>query len=79
MDSIEDEDLVQTLRNWAEIVDLSQGKAVVVMISGDVFAEAADEVERLRLLCSKWKAAAEAYELGALGHGDRLLDEARRG
>lgn len=39
--------------------------------------EAADEIVRLRLLVKAWKHAAESYEHGALGEGDRLVSEAR--
>lgn len=43
-----DEDIVQELRAWAYIVNGVQGKATIMMLSGDIFAEAADEIERLR-------------------------------
>jgi len=38
-----------------------------------LFAEAANEIERLRM----FKKAAEAYELGDMSMGDRILDRAR--
>jgi 23S rRNA U2552 (ribose-2'-O)-methylase RlmE/FtsJ len=41
------EDLVESLRDMASIIDESQGAAVVAMLSGDMFSEAADEIERL--------------------------------
>ena len=39
--------VVQDLRDWAYIVDESQGKAHVGMLSGALFRDAADEIERL--------------------------------
>lgn len=42
------DDIVQELNDWAYIVDESQGKACVVMLSGVLFREAAAEIERLR-------------------------------
>ena len=42
-----EEDLVQELRNWQAIIDEAQGKVTVVMLSGEVFGAAADEIERL--------------------------------
>jgi hypothetical protein len=42
-----DEDLVDSL---TYIIDESKGKAAVTMLSGSMFAEAADEIERLRAL-----------------------------
>lgn len=41
-------DIVSDLRDWAAITDGVQGKAVLIMLSGQVFADAADEIERLR-------------------------------
>ena len=42
------DDIVQQLHDWQHIVDESKGDAVVVMLSGRVFGDAADEIERLR-------------------------------
>ena len=44
----EADDLVEELRDWGDIVNGSKGSAVVVFLSGDVFHEAASEIERLR-------------------------------
>lgn len=41
-------DLVAELHDWAYIVDESKGKAVVAMLSGAIFSEAAAEIERLQ-------------------------------
>ena len=46
--STEDEDIVQELRNFAYIIEESKGVAVVTMLEGAIFDEAADEIERLR-------------------------------
>lgn len=42
------DDIVKELKDWAFIVDGVQGKASVMMLSGEIFSEAADEIERLR-------------------------------
>lgn len=42
------DDIVTELRDWAAITDEAQGEAAVAMLSGRVFTEAADEIERLR-------------------------------
>ena len=42
------DDIVTRLRDMAHIVDIAQGKAELVMTSGDLFNEAANEIERLR-------------------------------
>ena len=47
------DDVVSRLRDFAEIVQHSQGQAVMVMLSGDIFVEAADEIEVLRFLCNQ--------------------------
>jgi hypothetical protein len=48
------DDIVQQLHDWQHIVDESKGDAVVVMLSGRVFGDAAAEIKRLR----RWKAEA---------------------
>jgi hypothetical protein len=48
------DDIVQELHDWQHIVDESKGDAVVVMLSGRVFGDAAAEIKRLR----RWKAEA---------------------
>ena len=45
--SDEEDDIVTELRDWATIVDGVQGKAMIAMLSGSIFAEAADEIEQL--------------------------------
>ena len=62
------DDIVQQLHDWQHIVDESKGDAVVVMLSGRVFGDAAAEIERLR---------AEVARLGAFLHP--IGEEARRG
>jgi hypothetical protein len=46
--ALDDEsDIVADLEAMAEIIDLSVGKAMVAMLSGSMFAEAAAEITRL--------------------------------
>jgi predicted translin family RNA/ssDNA-binding protein len=42
------EDIVQELRDFSYIIKESTGVAVVTMLEGTIFDEAADEIERLR-------------------------------
>lgn len=41
-------DLVEDLLTFAFVIDETQGRANVVMLSGDLFRQAAEEVIRLR-------------------------------
>ena len=43
------DDFVKELRDWAHIADNIQGVAKLVMLSGEIFTEAADEIEQLRI------------------------------
>lgn len=43
-----DNDIVQDLRDLATIVDQVQGKYTFTMLSGQIFSDAADEIEQLR-------------------------------
>lgn len=58
--SIADDNIVDTLRGFAYIVDNSKDTCRVVMLGGFIFDEAADEIERLQQVnsrlvnCLKW-------------------------
>jgi hypothetical protein len=41
-------DILESLKDMAYIIDQFQGKAVVTMLSGSIFNEAADEIEKLQ-------------------------------
>lgn len=41
-------DIESELRDWAYIIKYSKGKAHVVMLSEDIFEDAANEIKRLR-------------------------------
>jgi len=45
---VEEEDIVQELRNFSYIVDESKGVAIVTLLEGTIFDAAADEIDRLR-------------------------------
>lgn len=45
---VDNDDIVEELRAWAEIITKSKGVATMVMLSGDPFERAADEIERLQ-------------------------------
>jgi len=50
------DDIVQQLRDWAYIIEESRDNFAVTMLSGDIFHDAANEIERLRssvVLCSE--------------------------
>lgn len=80
-----EENLVDNLRDMAYIIDESQGKAVVTMLSGSMFNEAADEIERLREEVDEERqtsnlfeslAAESAEEINRLTQDvDRLMEE----
>lgn len=42
------EDIVEELLDWADIVDKSYGRASVIMLSGEVYRAAAEEIIKLR-------------------------------
>jgi len=42
------EDIVEELYAWAEIIEKVQGKASLVMLSGSVYIEAAEEIMKIR-------------------------------
>jgi hypothetical protein len=66
---VEEEDIVQELRNFSYIIKESTGVAVVTMLEGTIFNEAADEIERLRY-------AGDALALGIrTGRWDDALDD----
>lgn len=44
----DEEDLVESLLNMGELINESKGVANVIMLSGDMFLEAATEIERLK-------------------------------
>ncbi len=77
------DDIVQELRDWECIIDGVQGKAVVMMLSGAVYATAADEIERLRaagdalaeIICSWFEERVPLEMLDPL----TVWEEARRG
>lgn len=41
-------DIVEELLDWADIIDKSQGRASVIMLSGEVYRAAAEEILKLR-------------------------------
>lgn len=43
-----DQDIVEELLDWADIIDKSQGRASVIMLSGEVYRAAAEEILKLR-------------------------------
>lgn len=55
------DDIVTELRDWAAITDAPKGKVAVVMLSGQVFTDAADEIERLRAELNKWMGISERF------------------
>jgi hypothetical protein len=47
MDSTTQPDLIEDLRSWQFICDNIEGEAFLIMKSGRIFKQAADEIERL--------------------------------
>ena len=50
------DDIVKELLDWQYIVDETQGKATVIMLSGNIFGDAAKEIKHLRADRDEWKA-----------------------
>lgn len=72
----DDEDIVDVLTDFAYIVDESKGVAVVTMLNGSIFLDAAEEIKKLRDTGDKLAQGIRT------GHWDDALDaweEARRG
>jgi hypothetical protein len=66
---VENENIVQELRNFAYIIKEAKGVAVVTMLESTIFDDAADEIERLCL-------AGDALAIGVrTGRYDDALDE----
>jgi hypothetical protein len=51
-------DLLQELRDFAYIIDETKGSAVVTMLEGKIFNDAADEIERITEESNRWQASA---------------------
>jgi len=77
------DDIVQELHDWQHIVDKSRGDAVVVMLSGRVFGDAATEINRLRAALAMAVSELSTHEhWGEFDHHevvDHFMKEARRG
>lgn len=72
------EDIVEVLRDFAFVVDNIQGKAQIMMLSGDIFNESADEIDRLRAEVDVWKSLCErtiSYQIGSDWQDIRLTYE----
>lgn len=79
-------DIVEELHNWAHIVDGVQGKALVWMLNGSVFVDAAGEIINLRAEIVRLQAAGDEMADAAIHQQWSRLDvavaawkEARRG
>lgn len=48
-------DIADELDDWAYIIDNAQGKAHVVMLSGEVYRNAASEIRRLRKVVDSYR------------------------
>lgn len=64
----DDGDIAENLRAFGEIVDGIQGKAILTMLSGDIFIEAADEIDYLRQMCEELAHALTCHEFCTLDH-----------
>jgi len=66
--------LVEDLRFFAKIVEETNGKLNLIMLSGQIFAQAADKIERLRALCDQLAEALRGYY--DFGSSDTIEDNA---
>lgn len=62
------EDIVEELLDWADIIERSQGKASLIILSGEVYRAAAEEIIKLR------KAGTELANMIKLSEKD-FIDE----
>jgi len=69
-----DKNIVEDLRIMARVVDESQGEAAVTMLSGSLFDEAADEIERLTTQRDQWQATAAGISQDISNAEDELED-----
>jgi len=77
---MKNDEIVTELRDWAYITDESQGKAALVLLSGDMFTNAADEIEELRAICNDLYHDATCHESFCRLCGEGIREwEARRG
>jgi len=69
-----DRNIVEELRTMARVVDESQGEATVTMLSGSLFDDAADEIERLTTQRDQWQAKAAGISQDISNAEDELED-----
>lgn len=69
-----DKNIVEDLRIMARVVDESQGDADVTMLSGSLFDEAADEIERLTAERDQWQAKTAGISQDISNAEDELED-----
>jgi hypothetical protein len=55
-------ELVDDLRAFADIIDESKDKAVVTMLSGSIFSEAAEAIERLTIALEAVRCERDMWE-----------------
>jgi uncharacterized protein YaaN involved in tellurite resistance len=69
-----DRNIVEELRTMARVVDESQGEATVTMLSGSLFDDAADEIERLATERDQWQAKTAGISQDISNAEDELED-----
>jgi hypothetical protein len=75
-DTPNDEDIVDVLTDFAYIVDESKGVAVVTMLNGSLFLDAASEIKRLR---DAGDSLAEGVRMGRWDDALDTWEDVRRG
>ena len=72
------DDISQSLKDMAHIIDIAQGRAEVIMTSGSMLEEAHQEIERLRAERDKWRNIADELRNGPWEEAKKLYEEANR-
>jgi hypothetical protein len=69
-----EDDIVEDLLSFAEIIDRSKGAASVVMTDGSIFEEAAQEIQQLRVERNGWQAEAAGIVQDISNAEDKIED-----
>lgn len=69
------DDISQSLKDMAHIIDMAQGRAEVIMTSGSMMDEAHQEIERLRAERDQWRRLAHELRHGSWYEAKELYEQ----
>lgn len=70
------DDISESLKDMAHIIDMAQGRAEVIMTSGSMLEEAHQEIERLRADRDRWRKIADELRKGPWEEAKKMYEEA---